>query len=177
MLSTFLNELDGIATTSPSTGARDGSSAIFVLAACADISSLDKALCRPGRLSHNIHLGKPSDDDVLAILTHYMSAMPVAEQLTAEMIVHIEGFPRDPTPADLSAICREALQVALKESIVITSQDTRKPVVAGIAKRHFVSALEAMFPDNYRKKSNAFTFPTEEFKFEGSTGFSHGSTF
>ena len=52
ILSTFLNELDGImsATTSTSSdsGGGGGGQPVLVIAACQDVGNLDEALVRPG---------------------------------------------------------------------------------------------------------------------------------
>ena len=48
VLSTFLNELDGISVSSNEVGKSVEDSAVFVLAACKDLSNLDEALIRPG---------------------------------------------------------------------------------------------------------------------------------
>lgn len=49
ILSTFLNELDGIISGPQEGGGRDeGSQQVLVIAACQDVTHLDEALVRPG---------------------------------------------------------------------------------------------------------------------------------
>jgi SpoVK/Ycf46/Vps4 family AAA+-type ATPase len=52
VLSTFLNELDGVSVSSPqfqhNDKIKDLDSTVFVLAACRDLDNLDEALIRPG---------------------------------------------------------------------------------------------------------------------------------
>ena len=84
VLSTFLNELDGVAA-----GAQSGNvltwsgeqavaeESLVVIVACNHLSSLDDALIRPGRLSHHFQLGWPTVTDCARILVKKLEGMPV----------------------------------------------------------------------------------------------------
>jgi SpoVK/Ycf46/Vps4 family AAA+-type ATPase len=187
VLSTFLNELDGVSSPAESSGEGSSPADVFVLAACADIDTLDKALCRPGRLSHNVFLDKPSGADIVALLNRFLIGMPVDDDVTAGAIALLEGFPIEPTPADISAICREAVQVALKESIgekIYSTADIhhQSPEIKKISVLHFESALRVMYPQQValqqqQPKADVPSPPAEPFIFPTTGTFSHGSSF
>ncbi|KAL7558673.1 hypothetical protein ACA910_010046 [Epithemia clementina (nom. ined.)] len=67
LLSTFLNELDGVTTLSSSSNHQ----AVLVVACTNRMESLDAALLRPGRLEEHIKVPPPAHEDVHAILQHY----------------------------------------------------------------------------------------------------------
>ena len=83
LLSTFLNELDGVSTasTAATTTASNTSTAsslssnlgVLVVACTNRMESLDAALLRPGRLEEHIQVSPPTVPDVQAILRHYFS--------------------------------------------------------------------------------------------------------
>lgn len=76
ILSTFLNELDGVQG--------DGRDGLLVLAACADMNVLDAALLRPGRLQLHVNLTRPTAEDLLDILRCKLRRLPCAEELIEE---------------------------------------------------------------------------------------------
>lgn len=66
ILSTMLNELDGITTRQQANSIDDQN--LLVIVSCQDISHLDDALIRTGRLHHHFELQYPSKSDILAML-------------------------------------------------------------------------------------------------------------
>lgn len=72
-LATFLNELDGISSSSSSrnSGSEVLSSYVLILVACKDISAVDDALLRPGRLHHKFMLDYPSSIDMEYLLQFF----------------------------------------------------------------------------------------------------------
>eukprot|EP00606_Chrysophyceae_sp_TOSAG23-5_P001268 GSChrysophyteH2.ASY1.ANO1.1200.1 assembled CDS len=68
VLSTFLNELDGVTGGQPN---------LVVIIACSSLHSLDEALVRPGRMSHHFHMNWPTLADCGDILRIKLRGMPV----------------------------------------------------------------------------------------------------
>jgi len=85
VLSTFLNELDGVTGGGSNRKVFDffeessfqEKPDLVVIVACSSIDSLDDALIRPGRLSHHFHLDWPSIPDCIKILMTKLKGMPV----------------------------------------------------------------------------------------------------
>jgi len=109
VLSTFLNELDGVAAGVQQGRAHglnwSGESAaveesLVVIVACSHLTSLDDALVRPGRLSHHFHLGWPTVSDCAQILMKKLETMPavVADSTSAAQAEGVDAeavFPLD----------------------------------------------------------------------------------
>lgn len=135
MLSTFLNELDGVAcgshnksSSSPSSSSTHAAT-ILVIVACSDLDALDSALVRPGRLQEHVHLPYPTRDDLIAIAETVLRQYPVdscsastfAEAVIDKMtLAHLQGAW---TGADVQAWCRSAFLRALRRTM-------QTPVVA-----------------------------------------------
>lgn len=75
MLSTFLNELDGIQTLSKDA---DGKT-VLVVAVCQDKSAMDEALLRPGRLHQHVALALPTQNDVAQMLERGLARVEVTQ--------------------------------------------------------------------------------------------------
>lgn len=87
VLSTLLNEMDGVASTSASSGggtAVAGAAAgaagggVLVLAATNRRDALDAALLRPGRLHESVELGVPAREDREGVLRVHAGRLPLA---------------------------------------------------------------------------------------------------
>ena len=135
ILSTFLNELDGI---SSSVGAISAESNILICVACSDINKLDEAILRPGRLQHHIYLGLPNLEDIIDIIRAklplnipfkglYSSGVLKRENndalfsdINSESLVYIAKRLLECAPrvADVVAACRKAAFSALREEIL-----------------------------------------------------------
>jgi SpoVK/Ycf46/Vps4 family AAA+-type ATPase len=104
VLSTFLNEMDGLDTTSASNDDEAGSSndnnGVLVLAATNRPSVLDAALLRPGRLDRLIYVPPPDDEARRGILHKYTDGM--FEEEAVQLSTHMTG-------AEIVGACREAL--------------------------------------------------------------------
>jgi SpoVK/Ycf46/Vps4 family AAA+-type ATPase len=72
ILSTFLNELDGISSSTAIAAQKQPAMGkqLLVIVSCQDISRLDDALVRTGRLQHHFRLLLPTSSDISAMLRH-----------------------------------------------------------------------------------------------------------
>ena len=101
VLSTFLNEMDGISTLSD----------VVVVAATNRKDSLDEALCRPGRFDCLVEvLPSQTIEDVEAIFKVCARKMPVSESTINEISKFI---PIGSSGAEIDNLCREAALCAL----------------------------------------------------------------
>ncbi|KAF1319454.1 Cell division cycle protein 48, partial [Globisporangium splendens] len=124
ILSTFLNEMDGIgaATSSKSTSS---SGEILVIAATNRIDALDAALIRPGRIDKMIEIGFPTETDKEAILAHYTRKMPLDADVAISTLAARPTGNRPFTGADLAAICKDAAFRALREDLEASAISVR----------------------------------------------------
>eukprot|EP01041_Mallomonas_annulata_P006224 gene6224-12609_t len=162
VLSTFLNELDGISSYSSSSSATAAggnavsstSSGVLLLAACSSLDILDEALLRPGRLQHHVHLQLPSKEDIINILEVRMKNLPISDDIDTEYIANkLLENKTTPSCADIDALLRHVIQSTIKESISkisLTSTTVDKFEVGCnesifVCSRHFDSAFMSMF--------------------------------
>ncbi|TYZ57239.1 hypothetical protein PybrP1_004611, partial [[Pythium] brassicae (nom. inval.)] len=115
ILSTFLNEMDGVGASSTSSAETKGE--ILVIAATNRVDALDAALVRPGRIDKAVELGLPDAADKEAILAHYTRKMPLAADVSISALANRSTGGRSFTGADLSAVCKDAALRALREDI------------------------------------------------------------
>jgi SpoVK/Ycf46/Vps4 family AAA+-type ATPase len=105
ILTTFLNEMDGVSS--------DGSSGVLVVACTNRLQDLDAALLRPGRLEEHVPLARPSHDDALHILQLALAKVPKANDMIlgdiAELFVELKA-----TGADIDGVCRDACSIAIQ---------------------------------------------------------------
>jgi len=85
VLSTLLNEMDGVASTSSGAAAGRGrrgetgaGGGVLVLAATNRRDALDAALLRPGRLHESVELGVPGREDREGVLRVHAGRLPLA---------------------------------------------------------------------------------------------------
>lgn len=136
VLSTLLNELDGVL----SGGSDADSDCVFVLAACRDLSQLDEALLRPGRLHEHIHLPQPSPAAFAAILQLYVDRMPCSEGVSAaEAAQRMQGRGQQLSGALAEAVCRTAQLLAIEERIQAGTGER-------VEQRHLEAAIDELAP-------------------------------
>lgn len=108
MLSTFLNEMDGISTTK---------SEILVICATDRLDSIDAALLRPGRLDEHIHLQMPTAEDCEEILQLHTKKLPLSADMNLEYVGKILFDTRVATGAKIEGLCREACLNAFRKNL------------------------------------------------------------
>jgi SpoVK/Ycf46/Vps4 family AAA+-type ATPase len=140
VLSTFLNELDGI--VSQDTGVEGG---ILVLAACTDINVLDDALLRPGRLQHHIELELPSLINIEAILQGRIDKLKCGDDVSVKILAGIlSGLGRNISGADVENVCRRALIARIREESCNNTCNHDKDINISIS--NFYEALNECYP-------------------------------
>lgn len=115
VLGTLLTEMDGI----------EGGH-VFVLGCARSLDLIDPALLRPGRLDHLIEVARPTFDDRKEILTKVLEDVPIGGKICEvtlstrsrreEIITRIAKQTDRMTGADIKAICREAVMLAIGAS-------------------------------------------------------------
>lgn len=129
VLSTFLNELDGI---SPSGMETVQGGDLIVIAACGSIDNLDAAIIRPGRLQYHFLLEDLTENEMVEIVALQLKRYPggfckgiTAQEIVQRMLeVQQEKETRQQgadtskiTPSDIVSICSGALLRAVKSNI------------------------------------------------------------
>lgn len=108
VLTTFLNEMDGISSGGNAIGG------VLVVACTNRLETLDAALLRPGRLDEHVLLEMPGMSDVHEILKLYLSKVPLHENVSAnelsELFVELNA-----SSADIKGICRDACLRAIRD--------------------------------------------------------------
>ena len=129
VLSTLLNELDGV-----STGAR--LCRVLVVACTNRLDALDAALLRPGRLEEHLHLDLPSITDLSEILHLFVQSMPLDESVDLEGLAR-DLFNRGATGADVEGICRDVCLMGMR---TITDDLDR----LSLSQQDFIHAIETI---------------------------------
>ena len=119
----LLTELDGL----------EELEGVVVIGATNRPDIIDPALLRPGRFDRLVYVRPPDKKSRLAIFKIHTRNMPLAEDVDLEELADMtEGY----VGADIEAICREAVMLALRENI-----NAEK-----VEMRHFLEALKKIKP-------------------------------
>ena len=128
ILSTLLNEMDGVATTK--------NNQVLVIACSNRLEAIDSALLRSGRLEEHLYLGPPTSDDLLGILKLHTSRMPLDERLSLDTVAS-RLCELNSTPAEVEGLCREAcfhcfrrLGNDLDDAVTLLPEDFDKAIEA-----------------------------------------------
>ncbi|RLI85027.1 MAG: AAA family ATPase [Archaeoglobales archaeon] len=106
---------------------------VIVIGATNRPDIIDPALLRPGRFDRLVYVRPPDKRSRLAILKIHTKNMPLAEDVDLEELADMtEGY----VGADIEAVCREAVMLALRENI---SSER-------VYMRHFLDALRKIKP-------------------------------
>ena len=147
ILSTFLNELDGVLSQHHCDG--DGEDGIIVLAACNNIDILDEALLRPGRLQHHIRLELPNRDDIAAMLRLHTRSLRCADDMSIDTLADTLAKQMRPvTGAHVESLCRRAIIMRIREEAKKSGikQTEENDLIPSISMNNFMEALEEMYP-------------------------------
>lgn len=149
ILSTLLNEMDGIEqNVSTSTSGDDQPQILLIICATNRPDMIDNALMRPGRLDHLIYVTLPDYSTRQTILDVYLRAAIAKVDEGAllpelgQLVFHLASRTDKYTGADLEALVREALLNALVRS---PSSDTGLLTIVQL-KHAFEQALESIGP-------------------------------
>jgi SpoVK/Ycf46/Vps4 family AAA+-type ATPase len=107
VLSTFLNEMDGISNSR--------SSNVIVVACTNRRQSLDSALLRPGRLEEHVLLDVPTAIDIELILEQRLGRIQVDNSVSLSSLAK-NLFAHRLASSDVVGICRESVLVAVKRA-------------------------------------------------------------
>ena len=123
VLNQLLTEMDGL----------EELQGVVVIAATNRPDILDPALLRPGRFDRLVYVAPPDKKSRLAIFKIHTRNMPLAEDVDLEELAELtDGY----VGADVEAICREAVMLALREN----------PNAEKVEMRHFYEALKKVKP-------------------------------
>ncbi|OPY23772.1 MAG: VCP-like ATPase [Methanobacterium sp. PtaU1.Bin242] len=87
---------------------------VAVIAATNRVDILDPALVRPGRFDRHIKVDTPDEKARIEIFKVHTKKMPLAEDVDMERLAKkAEGY----SGADIEAVCREAVMLALRENL------------------------------------------------------------
>jgi len=137
----LLSEMDGIIPLSK----------VVVIAATNRPDIIDPALLRPGRFDRLIYIKPPDSRTRLEILKIHTKKVPLSPDVNLQEIAErTEGY----TGADLEALVREAVMIALREKLEVRQ----------ITKQHFESALKVVQPSLTRADIERFDRIARELK-------------
>ena len=120
ILSTLLNEIDGVSTAIRK-------NRVLVIACTNRIRSIDSALLRPGRLQEHFYIERPDIPDYDEILRLCLSKIPIDKNLDMKKLAKNLSDIRA-TGADVEGLCRDATFIAMRrhefdnDSIIAVSQ-------------------------------------------------------
>lgn len=117
LLSTLLNEMDGVNTKlsgdDSEEGIHGGNNNILVIGTTNRIHAIDAALLRPGRFEKHILLEKPSINDIHDILMLYLSKAPIHGDVNMnELVQLLHGM--NMSGADIKGFCSETCLLAIR---------------------------------------------------------------
>jgi SpoVK/Ycf46/Vps4 family AAA+-type ATPase len=125
ILSTLLNEMDGVSTSVKT-------NQVLVMACTNRIESLDAALLRPGRLQEHIFLELPAIDDLTEILELGLGEIPLESDVSMGDLASIL-LKKGATGADIEGLCREACIMAMRNAntaaeVILTRSDIENAI-------------------------------------------------
>jgi SpoVK/Ycf46/Vps4 family AAA+-type ATPase len=154
ILSTLLNEMDGIEVTRN----------LLVIAATNRPDCIDAALLRPGRLDHILYVPPPDAESKRSVLEIYCGKIPVQDPIeVVNRLVGSDELTGDMTGAELESLCREACMNAMRtwerngapnEQVMVTMDDfiqARKRVVPVIRRDTSLMQRYVQFEENFYK--------------------------
>ncbi|KAJ3338651.1 hypothetical protein HDU93_009284 [Gonapodya sp. JEL0774] len=120
LLSTLLNELDGITSPVPGPGAsvadleRALKSRVVVVGATNRPAAVDPALKRPGRLDRSVYVGPPDEEERWDIARKVSKGI---KGVTDADLRRVAAMTVGYSAADVTAVCREAAVTAVRRAV------------------------------------------------------------
>jgi transitional endoplasmic reticulum ATPase len=127
LLSTLLNEMDGISNSHQSN--------VIIIACTNRIESLDAALLRPGRLEEHIFLTFPNEGDAYEIIQQKLALVPLHTSIDLQQIA-FNLVKLSASCADIEGTCREAVYRAIRRcsnqlsNVSVTAKDIEDGIAA-----------------------------------------------
>ncbi len=123
VLNQLLTEMDGL----------EELQGVIVIGATNRPDILDPALLRPGRFDRLVYVRPPDKKSRLAIFKIHTRNMPLSEDVDLEELSEMtEGY----VGADIEAICREAVMLAMRENLNVEK----------VEMKHFLEAMKKVKP-------------------------------
>jgi len=141
ILSTLLNEMDGVSSQS-------GRGGVLVVAATNRLEAIDSALLRPGRLDRHIELLLPTALDIEEILCIHLAKVRLGKDIVAsDLAVRLAKV--GASGADIEGVCTGACLYAIRRASSDVSSTVEGIEADTIALKmdDFTSALRAVFPE------------------------------
>lgn len=107
----LLTEMDGI-------GERKN---VFILGATNNVTGMDKAVLRTGRLDQLIYIPMPDRPAIEAILRACLRKAPVSRRVNLELLAD-DCFKKGLTGADVNNCCQMAVKISLRERLVAEAE-------------------------------------------------------
>jgi transitional endoplasmic reticulum ATPase len=153
VVSQLLTELDGI----------EELKGIVVIAATNRPDIVDKALLRPGRTDRIVYISQPDKKTRKKIFGIHLKNKPLAKDVDVDLLAEkTENY----VGADIEAICKEAVMLAIREVIKGDIKGDLKKISKDkkIEKRHFDRAIETIAPTMTKETMRRYEQIMEEFK-------------
>ena len=134
VISQLLTEMDGLSALHD----------VVVIAATNRPDIIDPALLRPGRFDKSIYVGTPDRESRKKIFEIHTKSKPLAEDVDLEELAKdTDGY----TGADISAVCNEAVMIAVRKLVESGKMPTDEEISAcKVEMGHFKIAIEKIGP-------------------------------
>ena len=148
VISQLLTEMDGLSALHD----------VVVIAATNRPDIIDPALLRPGRFDKSIYIGTPDRESRKKIFEIHTKSKPLAEDVDLEELAKdTEGY----TGADISAVCNEAVMIAVRKLVESGQMPTDEEIAAcRVEMEHFRTAVEKIGP-KIRKELSQYSMKRE----------------
>ncbi|MDD4498337.1 MAG: CDC48 family AAA ATPase, partial [Methanosarcinaceae archaeon] len=141
VLNQVLSEMDGLESLKD----------VVVIAATNRPNILDPAIVRPGRFDRLVYVGAPNRKGRINIFKIHSKGIPLAEDVDLERLADdTEGY----VGADIEAVCREAVMIALRDDFNIEKIDMK----------YFRQALKKVKPTINEQIAQFYEKIEEQFK-------------
>ena len=134
VISQLLTEMDGLSALHD----------VVVIAATNRPDIIDPALLRPGRFDKSIYIGTPDRASRKKIFEIHTRSKPLAEDVDLE---ELAKDTEDYTGADISAVCNEAVMIAVRKLVESGQMPSDEEIAAcKVQMEHFRTAIEKIGP-------------------------------